>query len=90
MGGTQTGFGAVINRHSQGHDQRYFNTTFKDFHGTAHRDTAKETLEQLQAEFSQSAGGQTRPLDLQKTKTVSCLTGENYSKDPLSRTKRDP
>jgi hypothetical protein len=33
IGGTQTGFGSVINRYPETHDQRSFNTTFQDFHG---------------------------------------------------------
>jgi hypothetical protein len=52
--------------------------------------TAASTVEEIQAEYSKQAGGVTRPLDMQKTKTVSCLTGENYSRDPLARTSRDP
>jgi len=90
VGGTQTGFGAVINRYPENHDQRHFNTTFNEFHGVPIRQTANQTVEEAQAEFGKQAGGNTRPLDLQKTKTVSCLTGENYSRDPFSRTTRDP
>lgn len=90
VGGTQNGFGSVINRYPDNHDQRHFNTTFNDFHGVPAKPTAAGTIEEIQAEYSKQAGGVTRPLDMQKTKTVSCLTGENYSRDPLARTTRDP
>jgi hypothetical protein len=33
IGGTQAGFGAVINRYPENHDQRHFNTTMGDFMG---------------------------------------------------------
>lgn len=44
IGGTQTGFGSVINRHPSSHDQRSFNTTFGDFHGTNGLKTAQQTV----------------------------------------------
>ena len=90
VGGTSTGFGSVINRFNQNHDQRHFNTTFNDFHGQAPRVSAAATVEEIQAEYSKQAGGNARTIDQQKVKTVSCLTGEHFSRDPLARTKRDP
>ena len=52
VGGTPTGFGAVINRYPETHDQRYFDTTFKDFHGELKKETANTTIEQIQSEYS--------------------------------------
>lgn len=48
------------------------------------------TIKQLETTFTSQAGGNIRPMDLQKVRTVSCLTGENYSKDPNARSMRDP
>jgi len=35
IGGTRTGFGAVVSRHPDNHDQRFFNTTNAEHFGMA-------------------------------------------------------
>lgn len=84
IGGTQTGFGAVINRYPQNHDQRFFDTTNGDFLGKPGPKT------DTQADPSQLslAGGQHRPFDKQSVKLISNLVGEVYSKkfDPQEQT----
>mmetsp|Transcript_89336 Transcript_89336/g.251515 ORF Transcript_89336/g.251515 Transcript_89336/m.251515 type:complete len:286 (-) Transcript_89336:121-978(-) len=35
--GNLRGFGAVLNRHEENHDRRFFNTTMEDFHGEGDR-----------------------------------------------------
>lgn len=47
VGGTQNGFGSVINRYPENHDQRHFNTTFNDFHGVPAKPTAAGTIEEI-------------------------------------------
>ncbi len=69
---------------------RLMQTTFNDFHGAPQKHSAAATVEELQAEYSKQAGGNARPLDKQKVRTVSCLTGENFSRDPAEREARDP
>ena len=88
IGGTQTGFGSIINRFPATHDQRSFNTTQGDFHGTNTLKSPEQTVTDFQALYNKQAGGNARPLDLQKVRTVSCLTGENLSKKDGD--KKDP
>lgn len=88
IGGTQTGFGSVINRFPSTHDQRSFNTTQGDVHGATTLKSATQTVTDFKAEYNKQAGGNGRPIDLQKVRTVSCLTGENLSKKDGD--KRDP
>jgi hypothetical protein len=52
IGGTQTGFGSVIARFNEGHDQRNFNTTFEDFHGAPPKPEVGKTVEEFQAEYN--------------------------------------
>jgi hypothetical protein len=47
VGGTQTGFGSVINRYPDNHDQRHFKTTFNDFHGLPPKQSALATVEEI-------------------------------------------
>ena len=84
-----TGFGSVINRFPENHDQRLFNTTFEDFHGSTKKPNPLETVKQMQY-LQREAGTNPRPVEDQKVKVTSCLTGESYSKDVTARAKRDP
>lgn len=88
VGGTKSGFGAVLNRHGDNHDQRHFNTTNKDFYGEAAKLSAAETQKGFQKTFNQEAGGNARPFEEQGVHMISNLTGEVYSKsfDPQEQT----
>ena len=64
IGGTQTGFGSVINRFPSTHDQRSFNTTQGDVHGAATLKSAGQTVTDFKAEYNKQAGGNGRPIEL--------------------------
>ena len=85
---TQSGFGAVLNRHGPTHDQRHFATTNKEFYGESKKLDALEAEQQFQATFNKQAGTNYRPFEEQGTKMISNLTGEVYSKsfDPQEQT----
>lgn len=86
--GTKSGFGAVITRHPDNHDARYFNTEHRDNFGEPIPRGAAETVVGFQQTSSQLAGGNLRPIEKQGIKAISNLTGEIYSKsfDPQEQT----
>ncbi len=88
VGGTQTGFGSVINRFPGNHDQRHFETTQKDFHGEVAPADATQTVENFEDRYGKAGGGNTRPYEKQKVKTISNLCGEVYNQasDPQEKT----
>ena len=85
---THSGFGAVIPRHEQGHDARYFRTEHRDNFGerpAADPATATAEFERTQKTL---AGSNLRPADQQGIQKISNLVGEVYSKayDPQEQT----
>lgn len=86
--GTQTGFGAVINRHSQNHDARYFNTENRDNFGCPAPAGPNQTVANFAVTQGTLAGNNLRPVEKQGIKPISNLTGEIYSKsfDPQEQT----
>ena len=86
--GTKSGFGAVITRHPDNHDARYFNTENRDNFGQPAPQGPTETVANFKQTNSSLAGGNLRPIDKQGIKALSNLTGEIYSKsfDPQEQT----
>lgn len=86
--GTKTGFGAAINRHSDNHDARYFNTENRDNFGCPAPAGPGETVANFTKASGSLAGGNLRPIEKQGIKPISNLIGEVYSKkfDPQEQT----
>lgn len=85
VGGTQSGFGAVVDRHEGNQFARYFATENTDNYGVHQRfDCSANTL----LMNKKPAGGHIRPEELQGLKRISNLVGEVYSKeqDPQEQT----
>ena len=86
--GTKAGFGAVIVRHPDNHDARYFRTENRDNFGANAAKGPQETVTQFENTQKTLAGGQMRGWDQQGIKKISNLVGEVYSKeyDPQEQT----
>jgi len=86
--GTKRGFGSVLNRHEDGHEQRFFNTTNGDVYGEA----GPRVLRGQRSDpinFRRSAGTNTADDENRAEGiAVGCLTGENFcqSSDPACNT----
>ena len=82
VGGTKTGFGAVIPQHNATEGARYFNTENRDYYGANAPAAAGQTPS------DRLAGTNVRPMDEQRTKVISNLVGEIYNKefDPQEQT----
>jgi hypothetical protein len=63
IGGTQTGFGAPINRHPGNHDQRHFGTTNKDFYGASRPQNPAETVSNFEQTYNKQGGSNVRAYD---------------------------
>ena len=84
--GTRSGFGSVINRHEQNHDQRFFSTTNHDFMG---KPEAAIPYDKVNVQGVSQAGGHMRAMEDQKIKTLTALCGEvdkQMEADPQERT----
>ena len=63
IGGTQTGFGSVVNRFPPTHDQRNFSTTSGDFFGKPQQESAQKVIENFNKTYNKQAGGHVRPFE---------------------------
>ena len=86
--GTNSGFGAVIVKHPNNHDARYFRTENRDNYGENCPKDAGQTVGEFNALQRTLAGGQIRGYDQQGIKKISNLVGEIYGKnfDPQEQT----
>ena len=79
VNGTANGFGAVIHTHPSNHGQRYFATENRDNFGTTAKQDPASTQRKFEATQDHCSGGQHRPIEDQKLRTLSNLTGEVYN-----------
>jgi len=79
VNGTAHGFGAVIHTHPNNHGQRYFATENRDNFGTTEKMDPSATQKKFESTQSRNSGGQHRPIEDQKLRTLSNLTGEVYN-----------
>lgn len=86
--GTREGFGAVIVNHPAHHGQRYFATENRTHFGGKEAMNPEQTVAAFAKDMGHSSGGQHRPMEQQKVKTLSNLTGEIYNSnyDPQGQT----
>ena len=77
---THSGFGAIIPRHENTHGMRRFQTENRDFYGQVVPPGPEQTVTNFQ-KLDNVAGTRVRPLENQKTKIISNLVGEVYSKE---------
>lgn len=86
--GTKEGFKAVIVNHPAYHGQRYFDTENRTHYGGKEAMNPEKTIAAFAKDQGKCSGGQIRPMDKQKVKTLSNLTGEIYNSnyDPQGQT----
>lgn len=76
--GRKEGFSSTLQQHNRQHQQRFFSTENRTFFGHPLPESHSETLLK-QASRMRMAGTVTRPIDLQSTKIISNLQGENLN-----------
>lgn len=88
VAGTKRGFGAVVPNHDANHGARYFDTENRTNFGQPAQKNPASAQAEFQATQNKSSGGINRPIDAQKLKTLSNLTGEIYNEkyDPQGQT----
>ena len=77
---THKGFGAVIPRHEEGEDARYFRTENRDNFGEKVPEDPRTTAANYAQQSKVLAGGNNRPIEQQGIHQISNLVGEVYSK----------
>jgi hypothetical protein len=88
VGGSKSGFGAVIPQHDASFGARYFQTENRDYFGTRVAPGPTQTVANFKRTTEMLAGTNVRPMDEQRTKVISNLVGEIYNKqfDPQEQT----
>jgi hypothetical protein len=86
--GPQTGFGTVVDKHPEGHDKLWRETSTANAHGYGYKNNAQQEVEQFRMTQDKQGGlRQPRPFVEQGVKCMSGLTGEIYKlEDPKEST----
>lgn len=80
--GPENGFGTVVNKHPQGHDKLWRQTSTAEAHGYGIKNGPQQDLEHFKMTQNKQGGlRQPRPFVEQGVKCMSGLTGEIYKLD---------